>query len=155
MGCDKDKGVGKRRFGMSSMGISKKAIIFTIDAVLAVLAAMALISGSYYYLSQTQNIQWTNADKSQIAMNSLAVLEMSNSLQGAAATMSAAELDNYLNNILPAQLCANIMIFTETGAQLLTTIKSGCAVPEYKAVVIRDFYFRGFLYYAQMGVWYG
>ena len=134
--------------------MNKKAIIFTIDAILAILAAMVLIAGSFYYLSQTQNIQWTDADRFQIAINSLAVLELSNDLQNAVSSMSTAGLGNYLNTILPAQVCADITVFNEAQTQILTTIKNGCIVSNYRAVAIRDVYVNNNVYYARMQVWY-
>lgn len=134
--------------------MAKKGIIFTIDAIIAILAAITLTAGSFYYLSQTQNIQWTTADLFQISMNSLAVLELRNDLQNAVDSMSTTELDNYLNNILPVQVCADITIFNEAQSQILSTIKSGCTATAYNAVAIRSFYLNNNIYYAEMGVWY-
>ncbi len=134
--------------------MNKKGIIFTIDAILAVLAALTLIAGSFYHLSQTQNIQWTEADRFQAAMGSLAVLELSNDLQSAVDGMTIIEIDKYLNNILPAQVCGDIRIFTEAQSEILSTTKAGCAASDYRAVAVRDLYVNNNIYYAQMGVWY-
>lgn len=131
----------------------KKGLIFTLDAILALIVASSLILASFNYVSQTQ-VAWNRPTLLKISLNSLAVLELSQTLQEAVKTSDAVDVEEFLNNLLPDNVCARVEFYDEADSLLMTAAKSGCASSNYPTVSYQGLSVSGDIYYARMEAWY-
>lgn len=134
--------------------MKKKAIIFTLDAILALLIAATLIISSLYYLSKTENIPYTEQGLYKISLDILTVLEKDGTLKTAVEESSATEIQGFLDS-LPVQICANITIYNTAQDNLLSVKKTACDSSEEKLFSRRVFIANSFsVYYAEMVSWF-
>lgn len=131
----------------------KKGLIFTLDAILALIVASSLILASFNYVSKAQMV-WNKPTLLKISLNSLAVLELSQTLQDAVKASNADDTEEFLNNLLPNHVCAMVEFYDEADSLLLTAAKSGCTSSNYPTVNYRSFTANGNVYYARMEAWY-
>lgn len=128
--------------------------MFTLDAVMALVVASFLILASFNYISETQAINWNSPNIIKISFNSLAVLELSETLQSAIENSDVSEVEEFLNNLFPEQVCATIGVYDSADSLLLTALKTGCSSSAHPAVNYRSFTVNGNVYYAKMEAWY-
>ena len=60
--------------------LSKKGIIFSLDAIFAVIIAGIIILACFFYLSQTSTNLYQNQDIYKLSLDSLTILEKDNTL---------------------------------------------------------------------------
>ena len=130
----------------------KKAIIFTLDATLAVIMTLGLIITSLFYLSQS-NVSFEKESLYRITIDSLAILEKNNVLRVSASTNTTTDLQNFLNT-LPYNTCGRIEIFNKNNEKLLTAIKAGCTFSEDYIVARRVFTASNAIFLTKMEAWY-
>lgn len=109
--------------------MNKKSIIFTLDAILAILIAGVMITASYFYISQA-NIPMSNRPNlHKISMDALAVLEKDSTLKNSVQTGSASGLSEFLNSLAP-QICSKFTIYDDSSTLVLSALKSDCNITQ-------------------------
>jgi hypothetical protein len=127
----------------------KKGFIFTLDAILSIIIAGLLITMTMM-MSQQAPIDYTSTDLHIAAMDYLTVLEKDGTLRTAVETNSTNAMQAYLNTTHP-QMCANITIYNNASAAILSTGKTGCNRGDDLAVARRVFLnSTGAIYSARM-----
>ena len=132
--------------------MNNKAIIFTLDAILAILAVSSIIIASQFYLSKT-NIFYGQQDIYKMSTDSLTVLEKSRTLENAVKASSTSAIQNYLAS-LPNQICATITVYDKNSVSLLSATKTDCAASDINRIARRCFISNFESYYAEMIAWY-
>lgn len=134
--------------------MKKKAIIFTLDAILALLISGTLIMTSLHYFSKTENIPYTQQSLYKISLDSLAVLEKDETLKTAVEENSITQIQSFLDS-LPEQICSNITVYNTAQNNLLSAEKTECSSSDEKLFVRRVFVANDFgVYYAEMVSWF-
>ena len=134
--------------------LKKKAIIFSLDAIFAIIIAGIMILACFFYLSQTSTNLYKNQDIYKISLDSLTILEKDDTLKTAAETNSTTTLQSFLNS-LPTQHCGNITVYTSSSTAVLSAQKTGCTAKNESTIAIRSFAANDYnIYYAKMEAWY-
>lgn len=92
--------------------MNKKAIIFTLDGVFSLVLVLMIFTFIIINLSYTQKINSFQVSQKLMANDLLTVLYEDDLLQSAIDSSSTTSLQNYLNETLGAQTCANITIYS-------------------------------------------
>ena len=134
--------------------LRKKAIIFSLDAIFAVIIAGIMILSCFFYLSKTTTNLYQNQDIYKVSLDSLTILEKDNTLKTSVETSSVATIQQFLNS-LPDQHCGNITVYTSSSSQLLSAQKTGCTAKNESTIAVRSFIANNSnIYYANMEAWY-
>ena len=134
--------------------LKRKAFIFSLDAIFAIVIAAIMILACFFYLSKTTTNIYQEQDLYKILSDSLAVLEKDDTLKLAAETDSAATLQQFLNS-LPYRYCGNITIYTSSQSAVLSAKKDGCAIKNETTVAYRNFILSNHTtHYARFEGWY-
>ena len=139
--------------------LSKKAFIFSLDALLALLAATVLISASFFYLSQVQTLNWSQPSLFVTSMDTLATLRLDGSLEDAVDTGSNSTIELFFNNMYPSNICGRMELYSRSGTLVLSSKKTGCSLPastDSKSIFVsrRTFVANKQLYYAYLRTWF-
>jgi len=134
--------------------MKKKALIFTLDAIFAVLIATSIIVSSYFYFSKTDILTYTQQDIYRVSLDTLTILEKSSTLKNAVETSSTTNINSFIDT-LPNRICTNVTIFDKNSNTVLHTLKTGCT----RSLGERTFTSRVFIanydvYYARVNSWY-
>ncbi|MBI2661776.1 hypothetical protein HYX09_05945 [Candidatus Woesearchaeota archaeon] len=133
--------------------MSKKGIIFTLDAILAIIIGALIISASYFLLSRHDPGFNMNA-LSMMSFDSLAVLEKDSTFRNAADAKNPSGLAAFITS-MPGNTCANISVFDNSSMLITSSQKSGCSL-NYSIVSRRAFVSSNFSsYYAEMKISFG
>ncbi len=127
--------------------MDKKAILFTLDALFALILAFSFFVYFSFYFSDVENILYSNIDLLEKSNDVLAVLEKSNNL------VDSTQIQTYLD-ALPAQICANITVYNSGNIMQLSELKSGCTPTEENTITRRVFISEYNPYLAVMEAWY-
>ncbi|RME15155.1 MAG: hypothetical protein D6797_07230 [Bdellovibrio sp.] len=134
---------------------AKKGIIFTLDAIIAILVAASFILASFFYLSKATNVPYDRQGIYDLSLDSLAVLEKKGDLAYSVENGSNSTLVEFLNFSLSQQVCGEIKIFNTDTFQLLTATKPGCTPINETSFARRVFIANNSkIYYAEMEVWF-
>ena len=132
----------------------KKGILFSIDAIIALIVAGALILACFFILSKTTTNMHSSNDVFIKSLDSLAILEKDGTLKNVVETTNASTIQQFIDST-PAQFCSNITILSSASAQVLSVQKTGCTAKNESSVALRSFVSNNFnLYYARMEAWY-
>ena len=105
--------------------MDKKGMIFTIDAILAVVIAGIMLSAAYFYISD----EYGEGDRQQnlykISLDILSALEKDGALQNSVNAGSASGIGSFLN-ALPSQICSNVTIYGNSSIIRASAQKQGC-----------------------------
>ncbi|MBU2561184.1 MAG: hypothetical protein KKD17_02720 [Nanoarchaeota archaeon] len=134
--------------------LKRKAIIFSLDAIFAVVVAGLMILACFLHLSQTTTNIHQNQDIYKISLDSLTILEKDRTLKTAVETNSAATIQSFLD-ALPEQFCGNITVRTSAAVLVLSAQKAGCTEKNESTSAVRAFTAgNSAVYYAGMKAWY-
>lgn len=131
-----------------------KGIIYTVDAIIAVAAFIAMLGMTFFFLSNAGTSSWDALSINEHMSDSIAVLDLSGALGRLVDTGSAAELSSYLNDFLPARVCANITVLDSSGAALYNIAKAGCTQAYESSMAYRAFAHNSNAYYSRISGWY-
>ncbi len=151
-----DKADNKRVEDMlrCNMLLKRKSIIFSLDALLALVSGIILIIASFFYISQIQTIQWGQPAIYIMTMDSLNTLKTDRTLENAVETNSSTTLSKFLNNMLGPNTCGGIELYNSTGSRRLSVNKTGCSSPVQVYIARRTLISNNIIYYATMRSWY-
>lgn len=109
--------------------MNRKAAIFTIDAILAVLIAGIILSAAYFYISAEHNTGANQQNLYKISLDILSALEKDGILQNSVNTGSASSIGSFLNAI-PSQICSNVTIYDNSSRIKASAQKQGCNITQ-------------------------
>ncbi len=142
------------RVWKNKLFFQRKAIIFSLDAIFALIIAAVMILACFFYLSHTTTNLYKNQDIYKISLDSLTILEKDDALKTAVENSNTTTIQQFLDS-LPEQHCSNITIYTYSSAQLLSTQKTGCTAKNESVIAIRSFIANNYnIYYAKTEAWY-
>ncbi len=132
----------------------RKGIIFSLDAIFAIIIAAIMILACFFYLSQTTTNLYKNQDIYKISLDSLTILEKDDTLKTAVETSSTTTMQQFLDS-LPPQICSNITVYTSSSADVLSSKKAGCTAKNESTIAVRSFIANTYnIYYAKLEAWY-
>lgn len=131
----------------------KKALIFTLDAIFAVLIAASIMVASYLYLSKTDILTYNQQDIYRISLDTLTILEKNSALKNAVETNTTTNINAFLST-LPNHICANVTVFDKESETVLYTLKTGCQKSVTRTHTSRVFIAKNDAYYATINSWY-
>ena len=129
--------------------------VFTLDALLALLAAAILFTAILFFMSRVESTPFSRDVLVTLAEDSLAVLEKDGSLLDAHVTGSNVTLLRYLD-ALPLRFCGRLE-FSDAGENLLVAAQRGdCETPEEQRAVARRVFVghQSGAAIARMDIWY-
>lgn len=133
--------------------IHKKALIFTLDAIFALIIAITLIMGVLFLINQ-ENQLFNEQALEIVAQDSLTVLEKDGSLDGAIEGTTNITISLFQEN-LPDQICSLIVLKNSAGQQVLSSLRSSCGTNAKQFSVARRSFISGSEpYYAEITAWY-
>lgn len=127
----------------------KKGILFSLDAIFALVIAGIMITGCFFYLSQNK----VSNDLYQISLDSLTLLEKDDTFANVLNSNLSTGLQTFLDG-LSDQYCGNITLYSSYSSHLYSSTKSGCVGGNESSVGIRSFVYDSSNYYAKMEAWY-
>jgi len=133
--------------------MNTKSLIFTLDALISVGIALTLVSGIYFYLSQS-DVSSTTHDLFAVGLDSLALLEHDGTLETAALKNNLTEIGDYLD-ALPNHICADITIRDGSKKKINNITKLHCQPSNQTSVVKRVFLVNSQPHLAEMELWFG
>jgi hypothetical protein len=139
--------------------LRKKSIIFSIDAMLALISAVVLIGVAFFYLSQVQTLNWSQPGTYITAMDTLNVLRIDNTFHNSIKYNSNDNLTLFMNNMFPLNVCGRIELYNSSGNMLIEANKTNCFVPtnlDSNDIYVsrRTFVYNRSMYYAYLRIWY-
>jgi hypothetical protein len=134
-----------------------KGYIFTLDAIIAIMAAIGLVAATYFFISGIQTSDLTKMNLNLQIMDSLAVLELKDNLKDAIVSGSNATLALFLDDMLPSHNCGYIELRDSNNDLQVHSIRGGCSLDNRTEIFMarRTFVVNGDPYYAKMEGWYG
>lgn len=133
--------------------LNKKGIIFTLDAVFALIVAVTITVAVIFHMSQVSKIPYSKQALNKIAQDSLTVLEKDGILKEAIETGSTETITTFLNS-LPYQICAGMDLKSADQSTIQSAVKTGCNSSEEAVIARRAFIANNFsTYYVRMEFW--
>ncbi|MFH1443005.1 MAG: hypothetical protein ABIG96_03135 [Candidatus Micrarchaeota archaeon] len=117
----------------------RKAIFFSIDAVLALLISSVLLAATLQSLSQMESLKPSDPTLA-ISRDALATMEKSGILQDAVKAGSSARIRNFLE-FMPENVCYRVSIFAQNSQEPVMA-EENCACDEITSVA-RSFIAEG------------
>lgn len=109
---------------------SKKAMVFTLDSLIAVVVMVAVLAASSEYISKIEN-SGANLQVSRTGSDITALLENSEAMEN----LSSSQIENRINEILPDDYDMRLIIeCTDTDLAETADITIGNSPPERKFV---------------------
>ena len=129
----------------------KTGALFTIDAILALLAVISVVISAFVML---HNGEYRNlGDEAVMSYDTLSVLEETMALHSMAELNDTSSVSLFLD-ALPSQICAKLTILTQSNVSVASVKKSGCTGSDEFSVG-RDVFITAdkSIYYAEMKIW--
>lgn len=134
---------------------AKKGIVFSLDAILALIAAITLITAAFFYLSQIHVIKWSQPNYFLISLDTLNVLRIDGTLQTAIQTQNPANLTLFFDHMYGPQVCGALEIYKKGQPGIyLNATKTGCNSYEEVYVFRSTIFVAPSYYYTVLKVWY-
>ncbi len=134
--------------------LSKKTMIFTLDALLAISIAILIASSCFVFLSKTSSGVYHVRGAYLISSDSLTVLEKSDALKEAITLNSTTSIEEFIGG-MPSQVCGSVTVYDSLSSSKLSVQREGCTSKNLSAVAYRVFVDdEENIYYAKMESWY-
>jgi len=131
--------------------MNKKGVFFSVDAIIALLAAIILISMAFFYLGQLDVTGATQNELLEYSRSVLTVMEKGDYLEGIIESSSVDNISSFFNTSTKGTVCFNLTIYDSSLTDLgLGKLKDGCSSSEEKVVVRRSFIHGEDVYLAKM-----
>lgn len=129
----------------------KKAILFTLDAMFALVFSLVIISASVYFVLQP-NLEVTNSEKVRlISYSALAVMEKQAMLERAIVNSDNSQIQSFIDSF-PLNVCAEVT-FRDSRAIITSQVfKQSCTIGEEYFITRRIFIANNDIYYADLRV---
>src|SRR3989338_7390954 len=129
----------------------KNGALFTIDAIIALLAVISVITSAFVML---HNREYRSlGDEAVMSYDSLSVLEETKALHLMAELNDTSSASLFLDS-LPSQICAELTVFTQPNISVASVKKSGCTGSDELSVGRSVFITADkSTYYAEIKIW--
>lgn len=135
--------------------LTKKGFALTLDAAIAVVIALLMITGAMFYISQNSHLPLEDPGFI-IAIDSLAILEKNGGLQEYVSAGSDTKLEN-LFGTMPYENCARLTFYRVEDSSIMQKLgaysREGCKYPEDYTLTRRVFISEGEIYLAELEGW--
>ena len=129
--------------------MNKKGLVYTIDAIFALVIAVFLISAILFYMKDP-NILYNEQALQKFSQGSLTMMEKDGTFRNAVSSSSNTEIGTFLDS-LPRQLCASISIIDQNLTQAVGEVnKTNCNIPDEYVFTRRLIVADSKPYYAEM-----
>ncbi len=109
--------------------MDKKGVIFTIDAILAVVIAGIMLSAAYFYISEEYDAGDRQQSLHKMSLDVLSVFEKEGMLHNSVSAGSASSIGSFLD-ALPSQICSNVTIYDNSSIIRASAQKQGCNITQ-------------------------
>jgi len=130
-----------------------KGILFTVDAIFAIVICLTIILSSFFFLSQTQKIRYSDTALDTLNTDMIVVLTLDGTLERGIQEKSSTGIKVALDT-LPVQACMRIIVKFKNESVLLDETKTGCTGNEYSKKKQGTFALNGEIYLTQAISWY-
>ena len=135
--------------------MNNRGILFSIDATIAIIIAIVLISIAFFYLGEIDLQETSNTDLVEYGRSVLVVMEKNEVLANSILTNSSLEIVGFFDNYTKSNACFNLEVEDVNGIQQFLVYKTGCSLPVNKDVVKRTFIVnKNDIYLAKMEAYY-
>ena len=128
--------------------MDRKAFIFTLDAIMALILAALIVSAIYFNFSKQSQQPYSEANLLQISLDSLTVLEKNSNLNDAVQNNDLSQLQSFVT-IMPYQFCSNITI-KDSDEDYIASIQRNCSLSNPQAIARRIFIANNTVFLAEM-----
>jgi len=137
-------------------GMNKRGILFSIDAIIAILIAIVLFSIAFYYLEDMDVGETGSTDLLEYSRGVLTVIEKNDVLVDSILFNSSLGVVEFFDNYTKDNSCFNLEVEDVNGVQQYLVYKTGCSSSVDKNVVKRTFIVnKEDIYLAKMEAYYG
>ncbi|PIN68826.1 hypothetical protein COV93_07960 [Candidatus Woesearchaeota archaeon CG11_big_fil_rev_8_21_14_0_20_43_8] len=131
----------------------KKGIVFTLDSLLCIILAGAMLLACLFFLGETDTGINSRNNLAFFGMDALTVLEKTGMLRATIVSGDPSGIGSYLDG-LPPQICASCVIYSPGHDVLISSRRSGCLSSNDTVHHIRTFIDTDSrIRYALMEVW--
>lgn len=136
--------------------LKNKAIIFSIDSMIALFSAIILIGIAFFYISEVETLNWSQPSSYITALDTLNVLRIDKTLENSIKNNSNESLILFLNNMFPENICGKIQLFNSSEDLLIQAKKENCNIDLNLDIYVtrRTFVYNKSMYYAFLRLWY-
>ncbi|MBS3113212.1 hypothetical protein J4418_03965 [Candidatus Woesearchaeota archaeon] len=135
------------------MQLNKKAILFTIDALFALMLCLSFFLYINYYFFSNDGNPYAQYDLLKVSEDYLTILEKSNSLSYILNSGNLTYMRDYIDT-LSVNYCANLTILDSSNVPQYSVSKTGCLNSDQYVISRRVFINNLDPYMANMKVWY-
>ena len=132
----------------------RKAVIFSIDAILSIMIALTLISASFFYLSQIHTVKWSQPNYFLTSIDTINVLRIDGTLRNAINTNNPTQIQRFMNLTYEDNICGSMNITDENNNLIFIVNKTGCSSYEevhvYRGTIINNYK----IYLITLKLWY-
>ncbi|MGM5482017.1 MAG: hypothetical protein ACQESF_01005 [Nanobdellota archaeon] len=134
----------------------KKAVVFTIDALLAGMICMLIISSIFIQSSKVEQPSFSSVDLYNLGGDVLVVLKNKGLLSKALKDDKLVRQKKLLTELFPYNVCYVLKVNGRTGIELKSFYKPGCenTLSKNKIRSATPFVYNGKIYSADIVMWY-
>ncbi|MFH1317042.1 MAG: hypothetical protein ABII01_05985 [Candidatus Woesearchaeota archaeon] len=143
----------KKRFRIR-LRKDKKGIIFTLDAIFALISTITLVVFILFYMSRVSMVPYNKQALNRISQDTLTMLEKDGTLRKAIETNSTSDIEDFINS-LPTNLCLEITLKGSDKDITNKINRTSCETAKENVFERRAFVANNFAtYYALIQFWY-
>lgn len=134
----------------------KNAFMFSIDAMIASLVALTLITTLYLYSSDLQTPNFNFSDLYHLGGNSMIALKDNGEFGYAIQHNSVSRLNSFFNTVVPNHICSSYAIYDKDHRNILDGLSNGCSLQtaEFNIQIESPFVHDEGLYSFELVMWY-
>ena len=134
--------------------MNKKAIFFTIDAIIAIVTATALTLSAYYALAHTNPVNLNEERFYELTLSVLDAADKDKTLYDTIAQNNASIMDSYMDELSSNQ-CGTIRFYDSANMEILNATKSDCIglSSQFVTAARRTVVVDGSMYTAKLEMW--
>ena len=137
---------------------TKKAVVFSLDSLIALMITGVIIGSSFFYLSQVESVSWSQPGLQTINYDTLNILHVDKTFMKSVRYDDYTNVTEFVDNLFPDYICANMTFYDGSDSEIKSVQKSGCAYPKDNAkdiyVARRTFVNNYRIYYVVLQSWY-
>lgn len=134
----------------------KSGFMFSIDAMIASLVALTMITSLYLYSSDLQTPNFNFSDLYHLAGDSIIALKDNGELKYAISHNSMNRLDSFFNDVVPNHICSSYSVYDSNHQRILESLSNGCSLEtaEFNIQLESPFVYNEDFYSFEIVMWY-
>ncbi|MFP4403563.1 MAG: hypothetical protein ACLFPJ_04390 [Candidatus Woesearchaeota archaeon] len=105
--------------------LTKKAILFSLDALVALFISFVLMSSIFYYLNKIEFPRYNNLEMHEISSDFVHLLKNNNEFIKSIKNNDISNIEKYYK-ILPNHFCIELTILNNNQIKILNSTKTNC-----------------------------